>query len=383
MNNLEATKLLTKIISPVDKDTQKIASQIKKFNDSNWEQLIEVANRNTLIPVLYKSLIRKDLIKLIQDEQLLGYLEAFYKMNEERNIGIVKQLQEITTIFEEIGIKPILLKGAAALSESHYESIGERVMIDVDIAVDYERVMEAVDALKQSGYKETDPTSHLEVKWHHYRRLYRDDIPAAVEIHRTFLNARANHYLPKEDKTHFLQSSYFKNALVFSPSYDLYYSFLHTQMSHRYHTYEHLSIRHLEHFCLIATKYNVDLNAITKIAKEKDLVDIWQAYLLVQKEFFNLEVDKTIVTNQSAKNYLQQVETKLLKNNSSWLKVKAFSKKTLLALGYTNLRKYYQFENKLLLVYYIPLRVVTLIYSYSISSKKRGKLYDDIDNLSS
>ncbi len=383
MNTLETTHLLTQIISPVEKNTQEIEKQLTAFDESEWEKLIELANREALIPLLYKSLQRKNLLTLIDDEQLLGYLEAFYKLNEERNIAIVTQLEEISSLFTKADIEHTLLKGATALSESHYENIGERVMIDIDISVEYDKAMQAVEILKKCGYKETDPDTPLEVEWHHYRRLYRDDIVAAVEVHRIFVSYRVSKFLPDECPENYKQSHKFLNARILVPTYDLYHSFLHTQVSHRYHTYKHLSIRHMQHFCVIATKYDIDFKYLETLVKEKGLEDIWQEYLLVQHKFFNLQVDEKILKNKKAQNYLYAIEKKILAKKSLWIKVKTFWKKSFYALGYINLRKHYKFEKKYMMFFYIPLRVITLLYLYGVNPTKRSKLYSEVDELAS
>ena len=384
MNNLQTTYLLCHIISPLHSNLSKLKKEIEALDDKGWEKITAVANRYGLIPLLYKSLLYKNLLHSVYDPKLVGYLEAFYKLNEERNIKILQQLEEIISWLDAAGIEVVLLKGAAALSESHYESIGERLMIDIDILVDERDIFRAIDVLKTNGYQELNPTSPLEVEWHHYRRMYKEEHPASLELHRKLLNARAVHYFGTElQKECFIPSSRFQNSLVLLPLYDLYYSFLHTQLSHRYHIYHYLAVRQMQHFSLIATKYGVDIRKIDALAKEHGLLSVWHSYLLLQYKFFHLEVGRDIIENRENLYYLDHIEAKISSSKKAKREIIALIQKIYFSLGYANLRKYYNFESRYCLICYVPLRIVHLLFIYLSSKKKRKKLYNAIKELAS
>ena len=382
MKKIDSVRLLTMLISPIDEDLERLQDRVAKLSSSDWEEIIKIANVEGVIPLLHISLQRKDLKRFVEDEELLGYIEAFYLLNEKRNLEILEQLEEMNQLFKEIDLTPIYLKGAAALSEKHYQTIGERLMTDIDIAVDYDRVMEGVSVLKDAGYKELFPEHELLKEWHHYKRLYRDDVAASLELHRTILKMDSLQYFPKDEDI-YEKSSVYKDVLVISPTYELFYSFLHTQISHQYHYYYYLSIRHLQHFCVIAKKYQVDFELLEDLAKQHKIEDKWYAYLLMQNYFFGLEIDEKIKENIEAKSYLQKIVAKIEGDKSFITKIKVFIRKSIYALSYVNIRKFYQFESRWMLLYYVPRRIISLLFSYMKSTKKRKKLYESIDHLSS
>ena len=77
----------------------------------------------------------KDLLKLIDDEELLTYLEQIYVINLQRNQKILNQSCEIAQILSEKNIKPVFLKGAASLLEIDYKDVGMHFLSDIDFCI--------------------------------------------------------------------------------------------------------------------------------------------------------------------------------------------------------------------------------------------------------
>ena len=373
MTKLEATVALTKLIAPKNTNPKKVREALISYSQEDWQQIVDVANSDLLAPLLYKSLIEKNLFELLEDEALKGYLKEFYQLNETRNRAILKQLEEICSILETIDVKPTLLKGSAALSEEHYQSIGERVMLDIDFYVGDAKVYECIELLKEHGYKEIEPESKLDVNWHHYRRLYRDDVATSIEIHRLLLKESSLNHFPKLTNSElYLQSSKFKNAFVLKPMYELYYSFLHTEISHFYHAHKHLSLRHMQHFNVIWHKYreNIDLEYLHNTTKNSNIGHIWNDYLSVQNYFYDLN------TPVKESNYLHAVQKKINTKNRKLLWVTALLKMVKNGLGYTNLRKHYNFKSKFLMPFIVPFHLSKLLYSYGTNQEKRKKIFE-------
>ena len=57
------------------------------------------------------------------------------EINRERNKLIIDQAKEINKLLLMHNIKPIFLKGMAALVEGIYNDIGERMISDIDLIV--------------------------------------------------------------------------------------------------------------------------------------------------------------------------------------------------------------------------------------------------------
>lgn len=386
MTKLDATLALTKLISPFNNNPKEIEESVMRYSEDNWVKIIEVANNDTLIPLLYQSLKHKDLYKYIHDSILKEYLKEFYELNATRNIAIVKQLEEICSILKSIDVKPVLLKGAAALTESHYQNIGERVMSDIDFYVPEEQIFKSIELLKSNGYLELNPSSRLDTDWHHYRRMYRDDIPASVEIHRFLLNRNCMHYFPKIDESKmFIQSKTIKNAYVLAPTYELYHSFLHTEISHFFYLQKHLAIRHLQHFSVLVmlNKENIDFEYLKLISKQHNINNIWNGYLKIQNYFFDLKTSEKFIENQETAQHLADIQYKILNANTTFIKLKTAIKKIQYALGYINLQKNYTFNSRWMMLIYVPHRTIHLMYLYVMDKKKRDNFHESISNLAS
>ncbi len=62
------------------------------------------------------------------------------------------------------------------------------------------------------------------------------------------------------------------NTSVMKLSYALYHSFIHSQISHKYHKQKFLSLRHLHHFTIMLQECNrLDFEALVKLVKENSI----------------------------------------------------------------------------------------------------------------
>lgn len=384
MKRLDATLELCKLLSPTYSDFEEL-EKIAQSDSSDWEEIIKVANRYILVPALYATLKRKELLEHINDEQLMAYMQEIYTLNANRNEAILKQTNELCTLLSTIDVKPILLKGAAALSESHYETIGERAMMDIDILVPEDKIFEVINLLKEKdAYKEIDETADIGSIWHHYRRLYKESGMTSVEVHRYPVHLEEIKYFPKEITQEFrLQSKSIENAYIIKPMYELYHSFLHSQIMHKYHEDNFLALRHIHHFTVMVMNYkDINWDELSQIIKDKKLTKTWEEYLFVLQTIFKTEIPIEIKERKQNLKYLQKVYKRVDLAGSKQLAVKIFIRKVLTAFSYEKLQEHYDFNNKLLLLIYIPRRMVYLIYAYMTNPKKIDSMVKGIRMLS-
>jgi hypothetical protein len=379
MNRLDATLQLSTLLSPSFHDME-ILKRIMQTAD--WQELIKVANRYILVPALYATLKRKGLLLYIRDEQLLGYLQEVYRLNTLRNVAILEQLNEICELLQTINVKPVLLKGAAALSESHYETIGERAMMDIDILVPEEKVFEVIELLKdKDGYQELGGYGKLSLTWHHYHRLHKESGSASVEIHRYAVHTEEMKYFPKKlDDFYLIQSKSIQNASVIEPMYELYHSFLHSQLSHSYHKTKFIALRHLHHFSVMMQNYkDVNWSMMMQMCKEHGVEKTFNEYLYLVANIFKIQLPVYIGETKSQKQYLQKVYKRVENTNTSFLKLKVLFKRLGNIFSYTKLQSHYTFTNKALMFIYVPLRVIHLVYLYVTDSKKLKNLKKQVN----
>jgi hypothetical protein len=121
-------------------------------NDEQWSEVLEVANRGWLGPALYISLARASRLEQIPTA-VRDYLGFLHELNRERNRRLRAQLVEAVAALNQLSIEPILLKGAVHLFCAPDESLGSRMMSDLDLCVDAAEMLRARGALAALGYR--------------------------------------------------------------------------------------------------------------------------------------------------------------------------------------------------------------------------------------
>lgn len=151
--------------------------------------LARLAGRHCVTPMLAACITDPELRQRLPEDFSL-YLEFVHAENSRRNHALRLQLKQIATCLNEIGIEPLLLKGAIRLVDGLYRDPGWRFMRDLDLLVSRDRLSDAVARLASAGYDFTqDPASWPE----HHRHLPpmgRDGGAAVIEIHSDILPQR-------------------------------------------------------------------------------------------------------------------------------------------------------------------------------------------------
>ena len=136
MQKTEELFILCRLLRPASESEITTLREKILRDEMPWVEIIALANSDYLIPALYAALEEKQLLGVIQDEQLIGYMREVFIFNTERNHQILQQLKHLLSVLLPLGITPFFLKGSAVLSEGDYPSLGMRSMIDIDIMVD-------------------------------------------------------------------------------------------------------------------------------------------------------------------------------------------------------------------------------------------------------
>lgn len=377
----EALFCLSKLISPVENFED--AKKIVLSESTPWQGIIDFANQHLLIPTLYSAFIQKDLMHLVPDKLIVEYLTTLYGYNKARNEAIVKQLEEMCYLFSTIGVKPILLKGAVALSEGYYSHIGARVMMDVDILVPEDKIEKCVGLLETArGYKPVDPEKPL---WHNhqYRRIYSERDTAALELHRYPLNSACRHYFSETELIkHIRPSKTVENAYVLEPSFDLYLIFLHSELHDAGHKKGLLSMRSMHHAAVIVSSCKKELDwtlPAVEISKHS-LAKEWGDYLYVLNRLFDIQVPEDMIG--SPKHYIEVTGAIEKMDESTWTRLKYFF--IVLRNGYAykkhKLQLQNQSKNRLVYPLVMTYSFIEIFIKFSFSSSQRKKLVDFFTN---
>ena len=159
---------------------QHLEEEVRTF--SNWSNLIHLADRHGLGPLLYSHL---KLVEVTIPMQDMRTLRGLYLRHRASNEILGKSLCKLLEAFQEQGIASLVLKGAA-LSHTVYPQPALRPMRDLDILVREKDATHAQSVLLDLGFSmdygvETGfPSGH-----HHLPSANRlvDGLSISVEVH--------------------------------------------------------------------------------------------------------------------------------------------------------------------------------------------------------
>jgi len=381
---------LSTLISPETVEKAEL-KKIMLSEDTPWDEIIDFANQHLLIPTLYEALKQKNLIEYVENKLMVEYLETVYNINSTRNKNILAQLQDLSDLFLQISVKPVLLKGAASLSEGHYSGMGERMMSDIDILVPEERVMECIELLEsKGGYRPIDSEENF---WtddgHHYRRIYSENGVAALELHRYCLG-KGYPYLSNSRVMEYVKDSKsIGNAFVIEPTFELYHAFLHSEISDLSYENNVLPLRHLHQAAIIATKYKDEIDWVLlekevdrySISEDKSkkykLSSVWSSYLYALNRLFKVEVPPEMIgDSKHFEKIIHYMENYNKKDTIVALNIANFKR----ALSYATLKEKYNLKSRLGYPLALVKYIFTLLRKYAFSSKARRELFEYINH---
>ena len=140
----------------------------------NWDAIVREANEHLVAPALGAALADTPL-----PDDLSQYLRLVHELNRDRNACLKAQAIEAVGALNEIGIEPVLLKGAAILLDAPDERLGHRMLSDIDLAVPEERLTEAVERLVGLGYE----AIMEDVGDHAHAKLLRAQDAGTIDLH--------------------------------------------------------------------------------------------------------------------------------------------------------------------------------------------------------
>lgn len=120
---------------------------------SDWQALIALANHTLLTPALFVALSRSNQLDQLP-EGVSEYLQFIHRCNRERNLRLRRQLNEAVAALNQQGVAPVLLKGAVPLFLSSRGRVPDRMMSDLDLAVEAAKEEAARACLAKLGYAE-------------------------------------------------------------------------------------------------------------------------------------------------------------------------------------------------------------------------------------
>ena len=237
----------------------------------DWQSIIWLAGCHLVTPSLTGALQRKGFFAQLPLE-VQDYLATLQRLNRERNQILREQLVTITQALNRIGIQPVLLKGAIALTSEQYPGAEDRVMGDLDLLVPNQYMDIATKTVEDLGYQHDQKVNpwalpgDLKRQYHpsnnpHDRPLLHSTLPVKVELHRRILNDKMDDALlcetMKVQPFNFVEDAM---VLIPDPAMRVLHNLLHAQISNQQRLKKALDLRQLLEFSALAHYYTAELN---------------------------------------------------------------------------------------------------------------------------
>ena len=175
-----------------------------RVNQYFWNRFVQIGSSQLILPSIYCALKRKKLEKKVPVDLLL-YLSKITKLNHQRNIDIIKQIDFLSKTFKVHQIEHVFLKGAAMLiSQPQRFIIEERMIGDIDILVAEKDIQKAQNILLNKGFEALPKKFSFTKgvfpnnKKKDIDRIVHSNYIAAVEIHIELLHINSDLIKAKE-----------------------------------------------------------------------------------------------------------------------------------------------------------------------------------------
>lgn len=264
----------------------------------DWEYVVFHANRYQVVPLLWLILEKSGMTELLPAD-LRRYLSGFYLMNRQRNANLRVQLERVVDLLNELGVCPVLLKGAVHLVSRSYDDPGARIMTDLDILVPDKDLDPSVAALKSIGYREDSEFLSKNPGHHHWAPLFREGEYAAVEIHTRLLSDRSADVMREDNVRDHLEVANLpeKCACTLSLENHILHTFIHSEITDRGYACGRVPLRALHESAamVMASSRGIDWSALERSLNTARARKIFRAYLYLLSTYLGIRVPVNLI----------------------------------------------------------------------------------------
>jgi len=265
------------------------------------QDLVFMASNHYVLPALFLRIVKSNTTGFFPDE-LKDHLNEILELNRKRNRLILEQIREINAVLGDENIYPVYLKGTANLLDNLYSDPGERMIGDIDLLVREEEYLKAVEKIKSLGYRYDRKILGDVGELKHYPRLYREDVPADVEIHRLPVNTKYTRKFTTEMVfAHKREAQSSSNVFVPSDEHKIILNFIHGQLSNQGFRFRMVPLRDL--FDLYLLSQRVDLVQVLPFVEERHKA---AAYFCFSERVFGLQTKPTICSGRKYSQFYRQ-----------------------------------------------------------------------------
>jgi hypothetical protein len=224
----------------------------------DWPALIEASRAHVVTPALAWSLWRNENVPADAD----AHLKAAFILNTRRNTLLLGQVESVARALNGIGVTPVLLKGAALLTEQLYPHVGIRFLSDLDMLIPRDRSNDASECVRALGHTVPKPSAWTEGASHHLPSHIDNETGTSLELHLQAVVPSFARLLPTEHVFAHATPSSFRNTSVLlpSPTDQVAHNIVHSQIVDRLHLRGTVSLRWLLDFALLCRRYEADID---------------------------------------------------------------------------------------------------------------------------
>ena len=260
-------------------------------NPSQWKHWVAFAGSHLVLQSAYLSLQKNDLLQYLPSE-LSQDLDYLYQLNKKRNLQVIRLCQLVSDQLKKEGIARVFMKGTGNILDGLYLSEGERMVYDVDILVEEDKMLKAVSLLIERGFYPVKPFNpHALSSTMHYPLLVRDDHAVGIEVHRMPVQYLFQEKFGAKEVFRFSrQAANYNSLLVMDDTRKVVHNFMHAQLMHSGHYHGNVSLRDLYDLYLLNRRVNVweVLAVFGHYKKEAD------AYVKLMYQTFGTPIPETL-----------------------------------------------------------------------------------------
>ncbi len=303
------------------------------FTKVDLDRLIYILGQNLIIPLFYVK-IKEKKIETKFPKEFRDYLRYIYEKNRERNLILIREIDELSSILKKNKIRHLFLKGSYLVSRNYYKDFAERMVGDIDFLIHEEDRGKLIKILKINKYKEVNGGKYFEYLDRHIPRMTHKNKCFAIEAHT---------YLIKEKK--------YPNALLMEI----------------FKNWKSSSDNQKKLFFLLHNIYNFQINDNAYLKDLYNYKNIYDSFILsrtlsilnskfdkhFQSYFFIIDKlgIKTQFNNKLKLSFFKILKQKLVSNKIigriyykiiilSFIKIEYYSRRLFLFLIYNDYRKY-------------------------------------------
>jgi hypothetical protein len=240
------------------------------LTESDWEVVLRFAAEQRVMPAFAPFAEQVG-----AGASLCEDLQQICDLIRKRNAVAIRELEAVVLVCNDVGVEPVLLKGAARLGFDWSRQIG-----DLDLLVGRDELERVVSALRRCGYYSVpfDAVDHPSLK--HHPRLIHDGRTFPVEVHRALGELAWRNVVRPEAaiecaRPHAIGRA---RARALSATHTIVHEIVHSQLDNRAHWYANLSLRSLFDSGTIAREQGLEFGAVQRMFERCGLGTVSRDY---------------------------------------------------------------------------------------------------------